>query len=250
VARAIYHSRVPIISAVGHEPDVTISDYVADLRAATPTAAAERAVVDRETVLNYLMKARNRSYQSINNLVKQKEIQLQRLRDSYVLKRPSNIYEVKEQKLSMLLDRLNLSIQNILEKNRVRIYQVSNSYILNNPSMLYYKKLEDFKSLYRNLNQSMSSLISDYQVKMFQLKNSYVLANPQVIYQFREQKLIGLVEKLEVLNPMNTLKRGYTIVRTGDKVISDIGDIKKNDELVVEFKNGKVTTKVVKVSES
>ena len=69
------------------------------------------------------------------------------------------------------------------------------------------------------------------------------------MYKFKEQKLLGMVEKLEVLNPLNTLKRGYTIVRSNNKVISNIKNIKEDDELEVEFKNGKVITKVVKVGE-
>ena len=97
VARAIYASRIPVISAVGHEIDFTIADFVADLRAPTPTAAAELAVVDINTVLEYLSKARDRSYQAITNRIKQQRLILDNLSDSYVLKKPSNIYEVKEQ---------------------------------------------------------------------------------------------------------------------------------------------------------
>lgn len=249
VARAIYQSKVPVISAVGHEVDFTIADFVADLRAPTPTAAAELAVVDIQTVLDYLMKARNRSYQAMINLVSHKNVILKNLTESYVLKKPSNIYEVKEQKLDMLVERLDLGIHNVLEKNRIRLFQCSSSYVLNNPEMLYYNKINQFKNLYQKLNKEIGLLLDDYQKKFFQLKDSYVLGNPKILYKFKEQKLIGLVEKLEVLNPLNTLKRGYTIVRSNDKVISDIKKIKKDDELEVEFKNGKVITKVVKIGE-
>ena len=174
VARAIYKSRVPVISAVGHEVDFTIADFVADLRAPTPTAAAELAVVDINTVLEYLMKAKNRSYQAISNLIKSKEIQVNNLMDSYVLKKPSNIYEVKEQKLDMLVARVNLSIENILEKYRVRLFKSSSSYILNNPKMLYYSREENFKNLYQNLNKEINLILSNYRTKVFQLENSYV----------------------------------------------------------------------------
>ena len=247
VARAIYKSKVPVISAVGHEVDFTIADFVADLRAPTPTAAAELAVVDINTVLEYLMKAKNRSYQAISNLIKSKEVQVNNLMDSYVLKKPSNIYEVKEQKLDMLVDRINLSIENVLEKYRVRLFKSSSSYILNNPKMLYYSKEENFKNLYQNLNKEINLILSNYKTKVFQLENSYVLTNPDILYKFREQKLVSLIEKLEVLNPMNTLKRGYAIVRSNNKVISDVNKLKKDDNLEIELKNGKVITKIVKV---
>ena len=249
VARAIYKSRVPVISAVGHEVDFTIADFVADLRAPTPTAAAELAVVDINTVMDYLMKAKNRSYQAMIKLIDYKKVKLNNLTDSYVLKKPSNIYEVKEQKLDMLVDRVNMGIENVLEKYRVRLFKSSNSYILNNPKMLYLGKIENFKNLYQKLNKEMNLVLMDYKTKVFQIENSYVLSNPEILYKFKEQKLIGLIEKLEVLNPMNTLKRGYSIVRHDGHVVSDTKKLKKNDELVVEFKNGHVVTKVVKVGE-
>ena len=249
VARAIYHSKVPVISAVGHEVDFTIADFVADLRAPTPTAAAELAVVDIQTVLEYLMKARNRSYQAMGNFIAHKKLRLENLMMSYVLKKPSNIYEVKEQKLDMLVDRVHLGMEKILEKYRVRLFQVENNYVLNNPKMLYSSKLEGFCNLYQKLNREMDLVLTSSKTKLFQLENSYVLTNPEILYKFKEQKLDSLIEKLEVLNPMNTLRRGYTIVRCQDKVVSDIHYLKKNDELTVEFRNGNVVTKVVKVED-
>lgn len=95
----------------------------------------------------------------------------------------------------------------------------------------------------------MKRLLTDYKTKVFQLESNYVLSNPEILYKFKEQKLLALIEKLEVLNPMNTLKRGYTIVKRDNKVISDIHQLKKEDELVVQFKNGNVITKVMKVGE-
>ena len=249
VARAIYNSHVPVISAVGHEVDFTIADFVADLRAPTPTAAAELAVVDINTVLEYLMKAKNRSYQAMMNRIAQKQVILNNLSESYILKKPSNIYEVKEQKLDMLVDRMNISITNIIEKYNVRVFKSANSYILNNPKMLYYAKSENFKNLYERLNKDMNLVINNYKTKVSQLENSYVLNNPSILYKYKEQGLISLIDKLKVLNPLNTLKRGYTIVRGQKGVISDIKKIKKDDELEIEFKDGKVITKVMKVGE-
>ena len=153
VARAIYNSKVPVISAVGHEVDFTIADFVADLRAPTPTAAAELAVVDINTVIDYLEKSRNRSYQSMRKLIDNKSLILNNLKDSYVLKKPSNIYEVKEQYLDMLIDRTNISMKNIIEKYNVRLFKTSNSYILTNPKMLYLNKIDFLKNINQRLNK-------------------------------------------------------------------------------------------------
>lgn len=204
VARAIYNSKVPVISAVGHEIDFTIADFVADLRAPTPTAAAELAVVDINTINEYLASSKTRSYNAMINIINSLKEKITNLKESYVLKKPSNIYEVKEQKLDMLIDKLNTSINNIIEVNKVRL---------------------------------------------FKYKESYVLNNPEVLYKFKKTKLDNIISKLEVLNPLNTLKRGYSITKLDDKVVNSIKDIKKEDKLTIKVKDGIIDTKVLKVSE-
>ena len=204
VARAIYESRVPVISAVGHEIDFTISDFVADLRAPTPTAAAELAVVDINTVNDYLNTSKTRSYNAINNIISNIKEKITNLSSSYVLKKPNNIYEIKEQKLDMLIDKLNSNINKIIESNKV---------------------------------------------KLFKYRESYVLNNPEILYKFKLQKLDNIISKLTVLNPMNTLKRGYSITRLDNKVVSSIKNINVDNLLQIKLKDGIVDTKVVKVSE-
>lgn len=205
VARAIYNSRVPVISAVGHEIDFTIADFVADLRAPTPTAAAELAVPDTSTILNYLETAKGRSYQAINNTINNYQTRISNVANSYILKKPTAMYEILEQKLDNLIDKLNKEINIVIDNNKVRLFKSSNSYILTNPSMLY---------------------------------------------KFKEQALLGLTEKLEVLNPISTLNRGYGIVKKDNVVVSSIANVKDNDDIVINLKDGNIYSKVVKVSEN
>ena len=205
VARAIYNSKVPVISAVGHEIDFTISDFVADLRAPTPTAAAELAVPDTSTILNYLETAKGRSYQSINNIISNYQTRITNIENSYILKKPTAMYEILEQKLDNLIDKLNKEISIVIDNNKVRLFKSSNSYILNNPSMLY---------------------------------------------KFKEQSLLALTEKLEVLNPISTLNRGYGIVKKDNIVISSINNINKDDDIIINLKDGNIYSKVVKVSDN
>ena len=84
---------------------------------------------------------------------------------------------------------------------------------------------------------------------MFKLENSFVLNNPDILYKYKEQNLINIISKLEVLNPLNTLKRGYAIIKKDDKVINDITSISKDDNLTIQIKNGNIEAKVMKVSE-
>ena len=202
VARAIYNSKVPVISAVGHEIDFTIADFVADLRAPTPTAAAELAVPDIGTINNYLENVINRSTISINNYIDIRKQKLGNLVNSYVLKKPTAMYEIKEQNLDYLIDNLNKGIEKIFDNNRIRLYKVTSSYVLN---------------------------------------------NPDIMYKFKMQNLEHIINKLEVLNPMNTLKRGYSIVKKDDKVITDIEKVSVDDMINVNIKNGVINAKVVEV---
>ena len=202
VARAIYNSRVPVISAVGHEIDFTIADFVADLRAPTPTAAAELAVPNIDTINTYLENAINRSTLSINNLIDNKRQLLLNFTSSYILKKPTAMYEIKEQNLDFLIDRLNKEMKSMLDNTRIRLYQAL---------------------------------------------SSYILTNPDILYKFKRQNLEHIINKLEVLNPMNTLKRGYAIVKKDNVVISDIQKVKKDDIIDIDIRDGHVKTQVLEV---
>ena len=202
VARAIYNSSVPVISAVGHEIDFTISDFVADLRAATPTAAAELSVVDINTIITYLDNVRSRSYTSITNIIEKNNALLEKLKSSYVLTKPSNMYEIKIQNLDNIIDKLNNEIKFIIEKNSARLSKIKSNYILNNPSSLY---------------------------------------------KYQKQHMDNIINKLEVLNPMNTLKRGYSIVKKDDKVVSKKSMVKKDDIVNINLNDGVIVSKVMEV---
>ena len=204
VARAIYESRVPVISAVGHEIDFTIADFVADLRAPTPTAAAELAVPNMDTINNYLETVVSRSTISINNYIDIRRQNLSSLVSSYVLKKPTALYEIKEQNLDFLIDNLNKEIKKVLDSNKIRLNKVI---------------------------------------------SSYVITNPDIIYKYKVQQVEHIINKLDVLNPMNTLKRGYSIVKKDDKVISNISDISIDDIVNINIKDGNVNARVIEVND-
>ena len=199
VARAIYNLNTPVISAVGHEIDFTISDFVADLRAPTPTGAAEMAVPDIKDITKLLSQIEIRLLNSTANIMNINKEALNKLQNAYVLKNPLAIYEIKGQKFDNLFDRLVNSFNNKITNTKNKIELIDNR------------------------------LINSINIEMTTDKNDF-------------HKLLS---KLEVLNPLLTIKRGYSIVRKDDKVISSAKDLKKKDNLELELKDGKVNVEVL-----
>ena len=125
VAYAIYESRIPVISAVGHEPDVTISDYVADLRAATPSNAAELAVPDRQTLLQQLDNVADHMTVLLQRQIKTAEAQLEALASSPALKSPTGYIDRREKDLQLLVGRLEAAHNRALESKQRRFVELT-----------------------------------------------------------------------------------------------------------------------------
>ena len=199
VARAIYNLDTPVISAVGHEIDFTISDFVADLRAPTPTGAAEMAVPNISDVIKYINQVDIRAINGIKKILDIRKEKLNKLDSSYVLKNPMSIYEIKEQKFDNLFERLVNGYRNLIVINKNRVELIDNKLI---------------NSIKNNLNNNVN-------------------------------RFTQIINKLEVLNPLLTIKRGYSVVRKNDKVISSVKDLNKKDNLELELKDGKVNVEVI-----
>ena len=143
VARAIFNSRIPIISAVGHEIDYTISDFVSDLRAPTPTAAAELAVPNIVDLTHNLNQIAIRLNESIYNQINFKKLYLDSVKNSFVIKNPMIMYENKQQKLDNIIEKINQLINYKAQNKRILLNNLKNNNILLNPIHLYKpKKLE------------------------------------------------------------------------------------------------------------
>ena len=195
VARAIYNSEVPIISAVGHDIDYTIADFVADLRAATPTAGAELAVPNLVDVKSMLNQYQIRSNQAVNNKIKGLRDILEKIKKSYVLQNPLASFEIKEQKLDELINRLNTNVTNKLEHAKVRYNNLINKRVIKHP--------EEMLIPYKN-----------------------------------QMELV--INKLELLNPLNVLKKGYTVTEVNNKTLKSIKDVKVKDELKIKVIDGEI----------
>ncbi len=151
VARAIFNSKIPIISAVGHEIDFTIADFVADLRAPTPTGAAELAVPNLSDLITYLEQLKIRSKEAIQKNINYQRLVLDSLKGSFVIKSPMIMYDNKKQKLDVIIDKLSNLVTNKLDNYHKKIDYLKNSYILNNPKLLYKEKITYLNSLIEKL---------------------------------------------------------------------------------------------------
>ena len=199
VADAILSCETPVISAVGHEIDTTISDYVADLRAATPTAAAELAVPDIDEI-----KA------NVNNLN----------------------------------SRANNVMGKQLYDNQVKFENIKNRALFRNPYRIHDMKAMDLDFIRGRLVSSSKDMINSNKMTLSRIKSSKVFKAPDSIFEKQENNLSYYIAKLDVLNPLLTIQRGYAVARTGGKVVSSAKVLKKDDELELQFKDGKVNTRV------
>ena len=204
VAREIFASRIPIISAVGHEVDFTIADFVADLRAPTPTGAAEMAVPNMIDIKNRIKQLNIRLNENINKKVKLKKLKLESLSNSFVIKNPMLIYENKKQKLDLTKETLIRLLKEKIDNNKNRLVNI---------------------------------------------KNTYILKNPNNLYETKKTKLINLIEKLELVNPLGILKRGYSITNQDDKVLKSIKKIKKTKPIIVRLQDGEIEANIKTIKE-
>lgn len=177
LAYAIYNSHIPVISAVGHETDFTICDFVSDLRAPTPSAGAELAVPDRNEILQNL--------------------------------------DAQRQYLSSLMDRKLIENNNVVSEMTTKLLSLSPD----DKIAKLYNELDFLSQKYEN--------------------------NSNRIFQNTANKIELLATKLESLNPVSILKRGYSVVRNNDKTVTSVKDVKNGDTLAINVTDGKIISKVI-----
>lgn len=166
VARAIYGSDVPVISAVGHEPDVTIADYVSDRRAPTPTGAAEMAVPNMTDLFNDLNQKAIRSTKCIQNMLDGFKERLRSYMESYTLSNPLGPFESRIQKLDDLTTRATSVIKNKLNISKMELRNILSKKIIQKPEEIFKDKKNTFEVLLNKLKvlNPMSTLARGYSI--------------------------------------------------------------------------------------
>ncbi|TCK69807.1 exodeoxyribonuclease VII large subunit [Lonepinella koalarum] len=199
VARAIFNSMLPVISAVGHEIDVTIADFVADLRAPTPSAAAELVSRNQQELLYKVDNQRQRLDRALDRIFEQKQQQLQRLLLRLQHQHPQAQLTLQRQKNNQLIQRLNNAIQRIVEKKRYNFTAL-------------YQRLDNNPLFYTVQKQQQH--IQQLKVRLdFALKNNVA---------HKQHYVAHLCAKMDSLSPLKVLARGYAIAENeqGKAIVS------------------------------
>ncbi|MDP2563217.1 exodeoxyribonuclease VII large subunit [Pseudoalteromonas marina] len=218
LARAIHNSDLPIISAVGHEIDTTISDYVADMRAPTPSAAAELVSPNTQELHSKVTQLINRLNNAFKHSIADKRALATQLQHRLNLCHPRNQLNQKAQRL----DELSIALQQAMQS---RLYQQERT--LNNltPRLMRQSPDKKLAQASHQLSQLQARLNQAIQQQLQQANNSLALQ----------------ASKLDSVSPLNVLARGYSITKTQQgKVVKSVGQIKSGDVLVTELVDGSV----------
>ena len=222
VVRAIFESRLPIISSVGHETDVTLADFVADKRAATPTAAAELATpVTKLDLLTYLQNQEKRMTTAVKHTLSKKQETLRILSQSVIFRQPERLYDGYLQRLDQLQLRLKQGLNAELVRNQQKVQEQIH-------------RLEQLSPIIK---------IQRYQDRIFQLQK-LMRSQMAVTYDAKVAEVKRLSEALLMLDTSRIVARGYAIVKKGEVVVASAKDLKENDQVSLLMRDGQVELEV------
>lgn len=226
VARAIAASRIPVISAVGHEVDFSIADFVADLRAPTPSAAAEHAVPDQQVWLSGFRQYEQHLHRLVQSKLSQQQQRLTWLTKALQAQHPGEQLQRNAQRLDELDQRLHHAVRHRLERHRQRL-------------ALGEQRLKQFHP---------QAAISIYgkQLAFVQQRLSRVIQQKITTLKARQT---AISHTLNAVSPLATLERGYAIVQRHDKpqLIKSIQQIADNQLLDTRFADGRVVSQVKEI---
>ena len=225
VARAIYHAKTPIISSVGHETDVTIADMVADVRAATPTAAAELVVPVLNEELLKIKDRQSRLEQSFLNLLQQKNERFKRLKDSYVFNQPNRLYEGQSIKLDRVTQRLIQSTENIFHQKQRLAQQIIAQFQQQSPV----GKLREAQQQWLFIDKSMKDNMNRYM-------------------KDKEKQFTSLVQQLDLLSPLKIMGRGYSYTTKEEQIVKSVEELQPDESIQVHYADGFVKATVNEIT--
>jgi exodeoxyribonuclease VII large subunit len=223
VVNAIFHSRIPIISAVGHEIDTTLSDLVADLRAPTPSAAAELVSQDNNELQSRLVELSKRAQHLFIQKIKTESLTLQTFIHRLTQVHPERKLQLYQQKSDELNIRLDKAIQRELERFRSTPEKLAQALQHCDPT----------KQILLNKNQ-----ISQLDAR---LKRGL-----QRLVKTKTEQFVSVIEQLNIVSPLATIARGYSVSRNSKgQVIRSISQVDEGEKLTIQVNDGRVFTQVI-----
>lgn len=226
VARAILACPLPVISSVGHEVDTTIADLVADLRAPTPTAAAELAVPVLVDLLSGITQVKDRLRIAISRQLNSYNHHHYQLSESFVFVQPERLYQTYSQQLDLLSRRLMGHFEQQISQRSLQVHHLNDRLVYQTPERR----------------------IAEEKINLQQLAGRLKVGAHQRTEQSRSdfERQVGL---LDAYSPLKVLQRGYAIVNQEAGIVRSVQQVKTSDPLRIQFKDGAVDAQVVGIDE-
>lgn len=225
VALKIFEMSTPVITGIGHETDTTLVDFIADMRAATPTAAAEMAVPDQQDILERLRQSENLVSRRLSQKLDVIRSRLDTLGSYYKLKNPDLLYDQQAEKLVNLKDTLDDRMHNVIKDSSYRLSSIKGSIRYNTPEPEIKRGTEALMERRSQLDRAMRIRAIDSR-----------------------KGLTRMVESLNTLSPTNVLLRGYSFTTHDGRIVKDAHQLEVGDEVQSTFAEGSIVSKVTEVN--
>jgi exodeoxyribonuclease VII large subunit len=224
VARAIAASRIPVISAVGHETDVTIADFVADVRAATPTAAAELAVPHYLEWVERVKQLDARMHRALNGRLASERKRLENLAQSYAMRLPQRRVEEAQQRLDDVQIRMRQAMKQLLSRRKERFELVA-------AQLKRYRPAEAVAERRRAVAAHRARLDELVRQRVTEVRMAFA----------------ARIGQLDALSPLKVMQRGFSLVYANGQLIKSIEQFAPGDELVVRLSDGSAQARVEQI---